>query len=154
VTFSDTLDAELQARPTPPRTSYLDLAQLQAYWSPERLNHHTAPTSLVYGLREALRLVHTEGLDQRWRRHAEIGAALREGLLALGVEPRGDLPYSVIDLPSHVDPDTAWRRLLDHFGVYVTRLTPSTWRLGLLGAQARPDAVEHVLAGLESVLAA
>jgi (S)-ureidoglycine-glyoxylate aminotransferase len=154
VTFSDALYAGLQARHTPPRTSYLDLAQLQAYWSPERLNHHTAPTSLVYGLHEALRLVQAEGLVQRWRRHAEIGQALRDGLTGLGLEPRGDLPYSVLDLPEHVDPEQAWRTLLEQFGVYVTRLTPGTWRLGLLGADARPEAVERVLASLEKVLVA
>jgi len=154
VTFSDELYADLQARQTPPRTSYLDLAQLQAYWSPERLNHHTAPTSLVYGLREALRLVQCEGLDERWRRHAEVGRALRDSLTRLGLEPRGDAPYSVLDLPERVDPNQARHILLEQFGVYVTRLSPSTWRLGLLGADARPEAVERVAAGLESVLAA
>jgi aspartate aminotransferase-like enzyme len=154
VTFSDALDAELQSRPAPAPTSYLDLAQLQAYWGPERLNHHTAPTSLVYGLREALRLVHVEGLEARWRRHAEIGRALRGGLIALGLEPRGDLPYTVIDLPTGIDAPRAWRRLLEQLGVHVKRIDPSTWRLGLLGADARPEAVERVLAGLEDVLAA
>jgi aspartate aminotransferase-like enzyme len=57
VTYATGVHELLQVRTTPPSTSYLDLAQLQAYWSPERLNHHTAPTSLVYALREALRLV-------------------------------------------------------------------------------------------------
>jgi (S)-ureidoglycine-glyoxylate aminotransferase len=154
VTFSDALYAELQARHTPPRTSYLDLAQLQAYWSPERLNHHTAPTSLVYGLREALRLVQAEGLVQRWQRHAEIGHTLRHGLMGLGLEPRGDVPYAVVDLPERIDPERTWRTLLEQFGVYVTRLTPRTWRLGLLGADARPEAVERVLSSLEKVLVA
>ena len=47
VTYSSEIEALMHERRTPPRTSYLDLLQLQAYWSPERLNHHTAPTSLV-----------------------------------------------------------------------------------------------------------
>ncbi len=54
VTYAPEIEAILAGRTSPPRTSFLDLLQLQAYWSRERLNHHTAPTSLVYGLREAL----------------------------------------------------------------------------------------------------
>jgi alanine-glyoxylate transaminase/serine-glyoxylate transaminase/serine-pyruvate transaminase len=152
VTYTEAVAARLQARTAPPRTSYLDLIQLQAYWSPERLNHHTAPTSLVYALREALRLVHLEGLAERWHRHADVGRALRQGLDALGLDATGDPPYAIVHLPSDLDESTAWRRLLDDFGVYVTRLGPRTWRLGLIGADARRDAVEQVLHGLESVL--
>ena len=88
VTYTDRVEQAMRSRHGPPPTSYLDLLQLQAYWSPERLNHHTAPTSLVYGLREALRLVLEEGLEQRWRRHARVGAALRAGLMTLGLGAR------------------------------------------------------------------
>ncbi len=69
LTYNERVDARLARRRTPPRTNYLDLLQLQAYWSPARLNHHTAPTSMVYALREALRLVDAEGLEARWARH-------------------------------------------------------------------------------------
>ena len=86
VTYTPDVEALMHARTAPPPTSYLDLLQLQAYWSPERLNHHTAPTSLIYGLREALRLVHEEGLLDRWLRHRQVGQALRQGLEALGLE--------------------------------------------------------------------
>jgi (S)-ureidoglycine-glyoxylate aminotransferase len=154
VTYSQAIGERLLARSAPPRTSYLDLIQLQAYWSPERLNHHTAPTSLVYGVREALRLVQLEGLPERWERHATIGRALREGLQALGYETRGDPPYAILELPPESDEPLAWRRLLDEFGVHVTRIAPRTWRLGLLGADARLDAVEQVLNALRNVLRA
>ena len=153
VTYSNEISSRMQRRTVPPRTSYLDLLQLQAYWSPERLNHHTAPTSLVYALREALRLVQLEGLEARWRRHADAGEALHAGLRALGLEPRGDAPYAFVRLPNAVGEQAAWRRLLEDFGVYVTRVAPRTWRLGLLGADARPDAVHHVLNAMEKVLA-
>src|SRR6266851_1668790 len=86
LTYSPAVEALLAARKNPPRTSFLDLLQLQAYWSPERLNHHTAPTSLVYGLREALRLICEEGLEERWRRHLVVANLLRQGLRSLGLE--------------------------------------------------------------------
>ena len=152
VTYQPEIHAKLQQRTAPPRTSYLDLIQLRAYWSPERLNHHTAPTSLVYGLREALRLVQLEGLPDRWLRHAMIAETLRNGLRALGLEPSGEPPHAFLDLPWEVDEPAAWKRLLEEFGVHVTRVAPRTWRLGLLGADARPEAVHQLLNALSRVL--
>jgi aspartate aminotransferase-like enzyme len=154
VTYTAEVSELLQARRTPPISSYLDLIQLQAYWSPDRLNHHTAPTSLVYGLREALRLIQDEGIAARWHRHAEVGWLLRDGLTALGLSCDGALPYSLVHLPSSVDETRARHQLRDRFGVQVTRVAPRTWRLGLLGAEARPDAVEHLLGALQKVLVA
>jgi aspartate aminotransferase-like enzyme len=153
VTYSAELEAQMQARRAPPRTSYLDLLQLQAYWSPERLNHHTAPTSLVYGLREALRLVHDEGLEPRWTRHQQIGNTLRDGLEALGLEVMGDGPFAIVNLPESVNEAKARSRLREEHGVHVTLVAPQKWRIGLLGADARPDAAQRVLTALEHVLA-
>jgi (S)-ureidoglycine-glyoxylate aminotransferase len=153
VTYSDELEALMTARTAPPRTSYLDLLQLQAYWSPERLNHHTAPTSLVYGLREALRLANAEGIEQGWQRHQRIGQILRDGLQALGLEVTGDGPFAIVHLPENVDEVTARRRLLEQFGLHVTVVATQTWRIGLLGADARPDAAQRVLTAIEHVLA-
>ncbi|MBV9579688.1 MAG: alanine--glyoxylate aminotransferase family protein [Chloroflexi bacterium] len=154
VTYSAAVDDRLQQRATPPTVSYLDLIQLQAYWSPERLNHHTAPTSLVYGLHEALRLLQLEGLEARWQRHAEVGQRLRTGLLALGLACDGALPYSIVHLPATLDEPRARTELRERFGISVTRPEPGVWRLGLLGADARPEVAEHVLAAVEKVLAA
>jgi aspartate aminotransferase-like enzyme len=153
VAYSPEIHSRIQRRSAPPKTSYLDLLQLRAYWSPERLNHHTAPTSLVYGLREALCLVQLEGLEARWRRHAETGRALHAGLRAIGLEPTGEPPYAFVHLPPERDEPALKARLLEEFGVHVTRAAPRTWRLGLLGADARLDTVNHVLGALEKVLA-
>jgi aspartate aminotransferase-like enzyme len=152
VTYTPEVEAVMHARTVPPPTSYLDLLQLQAYWSPERLNHHTAPTSLVYGLREALRLVHEEGLLDRWLRHRQAGQSLRQGLEALGLEVSGDIPFSIVRLPVHVDATTASRRLREQFAIHVQPASERTWRVGLLGADARSDAVGRVITGFDSVL--
>jgi alanine-glyoxylate transaminase/serine-glyoxylate transaminase/serine-pyruvate transaminase len=153
VTYSPAVEALMHARRTPPRTSYLDLLQLQAYWSAERLNHHTAPTSLVYGLREALRLVHDEGLERRWQRHQRTGQMLRDGITALGLEVTGDGPYAIVHLPKQLNEAEARRRLREEHGVHVALIEKNTWRIGLLGADARPDAAQRVLSALEHVLA-
>ncbi len=153
VTYTPEVEALMHRRQTPPRTSYLDLLQLQAYWSAERLNHHTAPTSLVYGLREALRLVHDEGLEQRWQRHQRLGQMLRDGLTASGLEVTGDGPYAIVHLSEHLNEAEARRRLRGEHGVHVALIEKNTWRIGLLGADAQPDAAKRVLCALEHVLA-
>jgi (S)-ureidoglycine-glyoxylate aminotransferase len=152
VTYTPEVEAHMQARRSPPRTSYLDLLQLQAYWSAERLNHHTAPTSLVYGLREALRLVHDEGLENGWMRHRQVGHMVRTGLEALGLEVGGDVPYATLRLPDSVAEAAARRSLLEQFGIHVTLIAAHTWRIGLLGADARPDAAQRVITAVEHVL--
>jgi len=152
VTYSAEVEAVMQARKHPPSTSYLDLLQLQAYWSAERLNHHTAPTSLVYGLHEALRLVQEEGLERRWARHRQVGQALHDGLAALGLDVTGEPPYAIVHLPTSTDDEDKRRILLEDFGIHVTHVADHAWRVGLLGADARHDAAQRVLAAIEKVL--
>ena len=152
VTYSAEVEARMRARKQPPSTSYLDLLQLQAYWSAERLNHHTAPTSLIYGLHEALHVVREEGLERCWERHRQVGLALHHGLRALGLEVTGDAPYTIVHLPAGSDETAKRRTLLEDFGVHVTHHPERAWRVGLLGADARQDAVQRVLTAIEKVL--
>jgi aspartate aminotransferase-like enzyme len=152
VTYSAAIEALMQARQSPPPTSYLDLLQLQAYWSPERLNHHTAPTSLIYGLREALGLLHDEGLTEAWKRHRRVGEMLRGGLAALGLDVGGTAPYAIVRLPDRVAESHTRRELLQQFGVHVTLVDEQTWRIGLLGADARPETAQRVLTALKQIL--
>ena len=147
VTYSPEVQADMQARAKPPTTSYVDLLQLQAYWSSERLNHHTAPTSLVYGLREALHLA--QPIADAWARHAQTGTLVRGGLSRLGLNASGDLPYSVVE----VSPGVA-SALRQQFGIHITQIAPHAWRIGLLGADACEHNVNILLAALEKVLPA
>src|SRR5699024_11729315 len=50
-------------------SNYLDLGQLEDYWSPRRLNHHTEATSMQYAVHEALRCIVEETLEARFARH-------------------------------------------------------------------------------------
>jgi aspartate aminotransferase-like enzyme len=147
VTYTDRVEQLMLSRTEPPRTSYLDLLQLQAYWSPERLNHHTAPTSLVYGLREALRLAVSEGLPERWQRHASVAAMLRDGLTGLGLRPAGTSLLTFVEVA-----DDMYRRLRDVFGISISMQPDGRGRLGLLGADARVDACNTILAALAQLL--
>ncbi len=57
--------------------------------------HQTAWTpavSLIQGLKEALRLIHEEGLDHRFKRHQMLAKATRAGMEALGLELLSQVP--------------------------------------------------------------
>ncbi len=161
ITYNDRAETAMAARKTPVVSNYFDLTQLQRYWSPERLNHHTLPTSMTYGLREALRLILDEGLEQRYARHRRAGDALKVGLAAMGLDLFGDaqrrLPMiTAVRIPDGVDDEPTRLQLLDEFGIEIaTSFGPirgKIWRIGTMGYNADLRVVLPVLGGLEHVL--
>ena len=68
------------AKGTRIQSNYFDLAMIMAYWSPQRLNHHTEATSMLYGARECARCVLEEGLQNTLDRHALASKAMVAGL--------------------------------------------------------------------------
>ena len=82
-TLSDRALAVIKARRTPCQSWYLDMALIADYWAEgTRAYHHTAPISMLYALREALRLVEEEGLPARFARHQLNSDALIAGFHA------------------------------------------------------------------------
>ena len=163
VTYNERVEAALDERKRPPPSNYLDLAQLARYWSPERWNHHTAPTSMVYALREALRIIYEEGLEARIGRHRAVGRALCAGLEAIGLQLFGDrrLALAVITavvIPEGVDDLRTRGMLLEEFGIEIGAafgpLQGKVWRIGTMGYNARLGNVLLLLGALEQVLAA
>jgi (S)-ureidoglycine-glyoxylate aminotransferase len=165
VTYSDAVAARMARRRSPIRSNYLDLTQLDRYWSPERLNHHTAPTTMIYGLREACRIVLEEGLDARIARHRSAGEAMAAGLAALGLElfgqPLGPAKMPMLApvlVPDGID-DLAFRaRLLEAHGVEIMGafgpLASRIWRIGTMAGNARPGPVSRTLDALANALGA
>jgi len=163
VTYNARAEAAIKARRTRVQSNYLDLGQLADYWSPARFNHHTAPTAMVYGLREALRAVHDESLEGRFARHRLHGGALRAGLDASGLSLYGKeplehrLPFlTPVVVPEGVDELRVRRRLVEDFGVEIGAafgpLQGKIWRIGTMGYSAQRQFVLLCLAALENVL--
>lgn len=50
----------------------------------------TCPVSLLFGLHEALKMIHEEGLPEVFARHERLSGALRAGCVALGLPAFGD----------------------------------------------------------------
>jgi (S)-ureidoglycine-glyoxylate aminotransferase len=161
LTYNERAEAAMHARGAAPATNYLDLIQLQAYWGPDRLNHHTAPTSMVYALREALRIVDEEGLEPRWERHRRANLTLRAGLAAMGLTLFGDERHrapmiTLVNVPDALDEADVRRQLLDEHGIEIMAafgsLFGKVWRIGLMGYNARVENALTVLSALEHVL--
>jgi (S)-ureidoglycine-glyoxylate aminotransferase len=163
ITYNARAADVLRARKSKARSNYLDLAQLADYWSPTRFNHHTAPTAMVYGLREALRALQEEGLEARFARHRLHGDALGAGLRALGLMLFGTetaahrLPFiTPVVVPEGVNELRVRRRLLEDFGIEIGaafgELQGKIWRIGTMGYAATRQNVLLCLAALENVL--
>ena len=148
-------------RTTKVQSFYFSLLELENYWSDRRTYHHTAPITMTYALREALRMMMEEGLENRIQRHARVAAALRAGLEALGIgllaEPDYQLnPLTAALVPEGVDDAVVRRRLLDDYNIEIGgglgELRGKVWRIGLMGESAREVNVFSLLSALEIIL--
>jgi (S)-ureidoglycine-glyoxylate aminotransferase len=163
LTFNARTAALLEARHSKIQSNYLDLTQLSRYWSADRFNHHTAPTAMVYGVREALRALQVEGLAPRFARHRLHGEALRAGLLGLGLQFFGQEPpahrlpmLTPVVVPEGIDDFRVRSLLLQDFGIEIGAafgpLLGRVWRIGTMGCSATRQNVLLCLAALEDVL--
>ncbi|WP_295891495.1 alanine--glyoxylate aminotransferase family protein [uncultured Vibrio sp.] len=143
------------------RSNYFDLAMVMDYWGPERLNHHTEATSMLYAARECGRLFLEEGPDQVISRHKVAGDAMVQGLKAMGLEIFGNPNFKMnnvvgVYIPKEVDGDKVRQELLHSFGIEIgTSFGPlhgKIWRIGTMGYNARQEAVLITLAALEAIL--
>jgi alanine-glyoxylate transaminase/serine-glyoxylate transaminase/serine-pyruvate transaminase len=163
VTFSDRAVAKLKGRKEKVQSWYLDLTLIESYWGgTDRAYHHTAPISMVYALREGLRILLEEGLEARWARHLRNHKALKAGLEALGLtytaDPSCQLPQlNAVRIPEGTDDVACRKRLLTEFGIEIGGglgdFKGKAWRIGLMGYNSRPSSVLLVLGAMETVLA-
>jgi alanine-glyoxylate transaminase/serine-glyoxylate transaminase/serine-pyruvate transaminase len=163
VTFGPRAVDVVKARKTRVQSWYLDLSLLAQYWGEERVYHHTAPISMNYALREALRLVVEEGLEARFARHRANHAALAAGLGAIGLDLAAQaghrLPMlNAVAVPDGVDEARVRGRLLADYGIEIGGglgpMKGKVWRIGLMGESSRRAHVLTVLAALEDALRA
>lgn len=162
VTFSDAAIEVLNNRKTKVQSWFLDLTMVKNYWAgAKRAYHHTAPISAMYAMREALRLVLEEGLENRFRRHQQNHENLRDGLEAMGfqflVEKQYRLPMlNAVIIPEGVDEANVRKRLLEEYNIEIGGgLGPfagKIWRIGLMGESSTKNHINMLLAALKEVM--
>jgi alanine-glyoxylate transaminase/serine-glyoxylate transaminase/serine-pyruvate transaminase len=105
---------------------------------------YTPPTNLMYGLREALRMLQEEGLPNVFRRHDRHAEATRTAVRAWGLEIVCEEPreYSssltAVFVPEGSDADKLRAVILENFdmslGAGLSKLAKKVFRIGHLGS--------------------
>lgn len=161
LTFGSRAVEKLQRRRTKVANWYLDMTLLSKYWGEERTYHHTAPINLYYALREALRLLAQEGIENSWQRHQKNVEYLWQRLedlgLSLHVEKQFRLPtLTTVCIPEGVDGKAVARQLLNEHNIEIGgglgELAGQVWRIGLMGFNSRKESVDRLLEALQQVL--
>jgi alanine-glyoxylate transaminase/serine-glyoxylate transaminase/serine-pyruvate transaminase len=162
ITISPRGEEVLRNRKKKVQSWYFDLTTAMNYWGQDRLYHHTPPISLIYALREAMRLTIEEGLENRWARHRVNQQALIAGVQAMGLEllvknPKERLvTVTPVMVPAGVDDVKFRNQLLDEFNIEIAGgigpLKAKIWRLGLMGYCAQKANVLLLLSAMEKVM--
>jgi alanine-glyoxylate transaminase / serine-glyoxylate transaminase / serine-pyruvate transaminase len=160
ITFNERALDRIRARRSKVQSWYLDITMVERYWGDDRTYHHTAPISMNYALREALRLIHEEGLIARWQRHELNHRALVAGIEAMGlkmaVDPENRLwSLNAVSVPDGIDDARVRARLLEEnieIGGGLGPLKGKIWRIGLMGSGSTRENVLLVLDALQRAL--
>lgn len=161
ITVSPRAWEALEARQTPVANWYLDMKGVWRYWGESPAYHHTGPANMVFALREALRIVVEEGLENRMVRHRENAENLWDGLEHLGLSPRVPYTYRMASLttpllPEGLEEAAIRKQLLDTYNIEIAGgfgpLAGLIWRIGLMGFSSRAENVSLLLAILAKLL--
>ena len=118
------------------------------------------PTSVIMALRKAVSMALEEGLEARYRRHAEAAKAVRDGMEGLGLEVFTDRAF-YSNTVSVARVDQGWegdfrKRLVTDYGIMIAGglgpLKGKIIRVGTMGSSARREKVAITLAAFEKVL--
>ena len=151
-------------RSEPVLSWYVDVSMLQNYWGggTARAYHHTPPMTMLYALREGLRIALEEGLEARIARHLRNARAFWAGVEAMGlvlhVEEKHRLPpLTTVSVPEGIDEMALRQGLLLEHNIEIGRgfgnLEGQVWRIGLMGYGSSEENVFALLYALETQLA-
>lgn len=163
VSFSPAAVEVIKNRKTPVQSWFLDMDLVMGYWGNggKRAYHHTAPVNSLYALHESLRILHNEGLEQAWKRHADMHQALKTGLESIGLEFVVDEAYrlpqlNMVSIPNGVDDAQVRSQLLNEFGLEIGaglgELAGKVWRIGLMGYGSNKKNVDYCVSSLTRML--
>lgn len=121
-------------------------------------SHFTPAISLVVGLRETLKMIQDEGIQNVIRRHARLAAAIRAGVTALGLELFAERPspaVTAVKVPEGVEGGAIPKTLRTKHGVTIAggqgSMKGKIFRLATLGYADQSDVIV-ALSALELTL--
>jgi len=162
ITASPRAMERLNARKTQVPAWYLDMRLLGEYFDGHKY-HHTASPTLFYALHESLRLIHEEGLENRFARHRCAHEILMRGFERLGLEMHVKeglrIPHlSTPRVPAGMDDAKVRQYLLEKNGIEILGgfgpLAGKVFRIGVMGPMANDPCVEMFLDKFQAALEA
>jgi alanine-glyoxylate transaminase/serine-glyoxylate transaminase/serine-pyruvate transaminase len=161
ITFGERAMTAIRNRKSKVQSWYLDMNMIERYWGSERFYHHTAPISMIYALHEALRIIHEEGLENRFKRHRINASALWAGLTAMELKLLAQEGYRApmltsVGIPNGIVDLNVRKKLLSNYGIELGGslgdLKGKAWRVGLMGYSSTKRNVLFFLNALDSIL--
>lgn len=145
---SDRAWAKMEANPAAPRASMLSILDWKEAWRKENPFPFTPSVAEINALDAGLDRYLGEGPEAVWARHATTAAAMRAGVVAMGLELWAARPAiasptcTAVKLPAGVD-ETALRILMKRrYGVVISSGRAETFnrlvRIGHMGPTAHP----------------
>lgn len=108
----------------------------------------TCPVSLLFGLHEALTMIHEEGLPQVFARHKRLSDALRAGCVALGLPAFGDQAAAsrtvvVASVPEPLTGGAIVKHMYENYNTVIAgarnKLSGKVIRIGTMGQISEAD---------------
>ncbi len=161
ITFSSRAVEKINRRAKKVQSFYLDMSVLGKYWGKEQTYHHTAPIPMNYALLESLRIIHEEGLENRFERHRRHHLGLVRGVEAMGLKMLVAEPYrlwslNTIQIPEGIDDLKVRKKFLQEYNLEIGgglgTLKGKIWRVGLMGYASSEGNAIFFLTALEQAL--
>lgn len=121
---------------------------------------YTPPTTLLFGLRESLKILQEEGIENVWERHSLMAKAVRNAVKAMGLKVLADEKYAsntvtAIILPENIKYEDLASLLREKYNVIIGgglgRLKGKVFRIGHLGSIHHLD-IYAVMGAVEMAL--
>jgi aspartate aminotransferase-like enzyme len=115
---------------------------------------YTSSVSLVMQLRESLRMIKEEGIENVWSRHARLAEAVRIGVKAMGLELFATgIPndaVTAVKIPAGLDPSALVKQIRQKYGIFLVggqgKIKEKIFRIGHLGYAADTDVILAITA--------
>ena len=110
---------------------------------------YTPATTLLFGLKESLKMISEEGIENVWQRHEIMGTAVRNALKAMGLTLFAEEGYqsntvTAVSMPGNIRYKALAELLRTKYGVVIggglSKLQGKIFRIGHLGSVSNMDA--------------
>ena len=148
-------------RTSPIRTYYGDVKRWIPIMEDPMKYFATHPVNMIYGLRQACKMILSEGLEERFTRHSKLATAFRAAMRSLGLkilcdEQASASTLSVVHYPDGIQDSEFRKTMATKYGIVVSGglgpLSQRIFRVGHMGIVNCNDIMSTIAAVEGSLL--